>query len=190
MDPDQTAPFRSSPIRVHTVCWYAKIGLKSLQEFSADDINRRHFSDADFLGVLKVKYWACWVKFSEDNLLKYFSYFSQKTGFDILCRLSPLKTICMKCRILFFLGKIKKDISLSSNKISPWYDDSFFMICLSMALKCCGIVGICKSVKSVGLLVWSVNNGGMLWELAFFYSCRQAWVSVHYRIFTVYELHC
>ena len=34
---------RSSLIRVHTVCLYVKIGLKSLQEYSADDINRRHF---------------------------------------------------------------------------------------------------------------------------------------------------
>ena len=33
------------------------------------------------------------VKFSEDDILKYFSYFSQKTGSDM--------TICMKCRILF-----------------------------------------------------------------------------------------
>ena len=31
---------RSSLIWVHTVCLYAKIGLKSLQEYSADDINR------------------------------------------------------------------------------------------------------------------------------------------------------
>ena len=41
MVPDQTAP-RSSLIRVHTVCLYAKLGLKSLHEYSADDINR-HF---------------------------------------------------------------------------------------------------------------------------------------------------
>ena len=33
----------SSLIWVHSVCPYAKIGLKSLQEYSADDINRRHF---------------------------------------------------------------------------------------------------------------------------------------------------
>ena len=31
VDPDQTAPL----IRVHTVCLYAKIGLKSLQKYSA-----------------------------------------------------------------------------------------------------------------------------------------------------------
>ena len=42
VDQDQTAP-RSSLIRVQTVCLYAKIGLKSLQEYSADNINRRHF---------------------------------------------------------------------------------------------------------------------------------------------------
>ena len=44
---------RSSLIWVHTVCLYAKKGLKSLQEYSADDINRT-FSDAGFLGVLRV----------------------------------------------------------------------------------------------------------------------------------------
>ena len=40
---------RSSLIRVHTVCLYAKIGLKSLQEYSPDDINRRHFQMQVFL---------------------------------------------------------------------------------------------------------------------------------------------
>ena len=30
-----------------------------------------------------------------------FSYFTQKTGFDISCKLSPKETICMKCQILF-----------------------------------------------------------------------------------------
>ena len=48
VDPDQTAPL-GSLIRVHTVCLYAKIGLKSLQEYSADDINRRHFQMQVFL---------------------------------------------------------------------------------------------------------------------------------------------
>ena len=72
---------------------------------------------------------ALWVKFSADGILKYFSYFSQKTGFDIscklspffqktgydiLCKLSPKETICMKCQILFS-GKNKKNIiNLSS----------------------------------------------------------------------------
>ena len=40
---------RSSLIGVHTVCLYAKIGLKNLQEYSADDINRRHFQMQVFL---------------------------------------------------------------------------------------------------------------------------------------------
>ena len=35
--------FRSSLIWVHTVCLYAKIGLKNLQEYSADDIFRCRF---------------------------------------------------------------------------------------------------------------------------------------------------
>ena len=47
VDPDQTA-------RVHTICLYAKIDLKSLDEFSADDINRRHFQMQGFLGILRI----------------------------------------------------------------------------------------------------------------------------------------
>ena len=43
--------------------------------------------------------------------LWYFSYFSQKTGFDISCKLSPVETICMKCQNLFS-GKNKKNISI------------------------------------------------------------------------------
>ena len=36
-------------IGIHSVCLYAKIGLKSLQVCSADDINRRHFQMQVFL---------------------------------------------------------------------------------------------------------------------------------------------
>ena len=42
-----------------------------------------------------------WVKFSANDILKYFSYFSQKTGFDIACKVFPMETICMKCQFLF-----------------------------------------------------------------------------------------
>ena len=34
---------------------------------------------------------ACWVKISDD-ILKYFSYFSQRIGFDITCKLSRRET--------------------------------------------------------------------------------------------------
>ena len=30
-----------------------------------------------------------------------YSYFSQETGFDISCKLSPLETMCMECQICF-----------------------------------------------------------------------------------------
>ena len=45
-----------------------------------------------------------------------FSDFSQKTGFAISCKLSPVETICMKCQILFpGKKKIRKNIiNLSS----------------------------------------------------------------------------
>ena len=38
--------------------------------------------------------------FQQTTIWCYFSYFSQKTGFDISCKLSPKETICMKCQIL------------------------------------------------------------------------------------------
>ena len=39
-----------------------------------------------------------------------FSYFSQKSGFEISCSLSLMETVCMKCQILFS-GKNKENIS-------------------------------------------------------------------------------
>ena len=47
-----------------------------------------------------------------DNILKYFSYFSQEQDCDTLWKLAPLETICLKCQILYF-RKNKKNINLS-----------------------------------------------------------------------------
>ena len=41
------------------------------------------------------------VKFSTDDILKYFFYFSKETDFDISCKLSLMETTCMKCQIRF-----------------------------------------------------------------------------------------
>ena len=46
---------------------------------------------------------------SADAKLMILFLFSQKTGFDISCKLSPLETICMKCQILFS-GKNKNNM--------------------------------------------------------------------------------
>ena len=46
--------------------------------------------------------------FSADDISKYFSNFSQKTGFDISYKLSPIATACMKCQFLFSEKKKKK----------------------------------------------------------------------------------
>ena len=56
--------------------------------------------------------------FSADDLLKYFSYFSQKTGFDISCKLSLIETICMKYQILFYGENKKNIINLSSAELA------------------------------------------------------------------------
>ena len=57
---------------------------------------------------------ALWVKISADDILKYFYYLSQKTSFDMSCKLSPMETICMKCQILF-CRKNKKTVINSSS---------------------------------------------------------------------------
>ena len=46
------------------------------------------------------------------RLLKYLSYFSQWTGFNISCKLTSMQTICMKFRVLFS-GKNKKKYQFS-----------------------------------------------------------------------------
>ena len=56
--------------------------------------------------------------FSADDILKYFPYFYQKTGFDISCKLSPMETICRQCQSLTS-GKNKKNaISMSSVELA------------------------------------------------------------------------
>ena len=55
-------------------------------------------------------------KIAAGDILKYFSYFSMKKGFDISCKLSPLETICLKCRILFSGKNEKNVINLSSSE--------------------------------------------------------------------------
>ena len=52
-----------------------------------------------------IYHFACWVKNSADDILKYFSHFSQKICFDILCKLSPKETICIECQSIFFVKK-------------------------------------------------------------------------------------
>ena len=52
------------------------------------------------------------VIFSVEDILKSCSEFTQKTGFDISWKLSTMKTICMKCQILFSGVKKKNIINL------------------------------------------------------------------------------
>ena len=58
---------------------------------------------------------------SADNILKHFSYFSQKkTGFGIKCKLSPLEKICMKYQTCFLKKSIifprKQDLTFNANQ--------------------------------------------------------------------------
>ena len=55
---------------------------------------------------------ALWVKISADLYL--FLFYSEKKGFDISCKLSPLETICMKRESLFSGKNNTNMINLSS----------------------------------------------------------------------------
>ena len=44
-----------------------------------------------------------------NNISEYFSYFSQKSGSNISCKLSLMETICMECQNLFS-GKYNKKV--------------------------------------------------------------------------------
>ena len=70
----------------------------------------------------KKKYLACWVKVSADNILKYFSYFSEKIGFDIPCKLCSYEKMCLEFQILFS-GKTRKISSFCHllNLSLAWY---------------------------------------------------------------------
>ena len=69
--------------------------------------NQESFSEANYIKTIADSWMisslslALWAQFSADDILKYFSYFSQKTGFDISRKLSPQETICMKWQSLF-----------------------------------------------------------------------------------------
>ena len=51
------------------------------------------------------------------QLFEIFFLFFPKIGFDILCKLSPMETICIKCQILFSGKNTKNVISLSSAEL-------------------------------------------------------------------------
>ena len=55
VNPDQTAPIRSSLFWIHAVCFYTKFVSIVGKLFAADDFSRRHFQMHFFLGALRVK---------------------------------------------------------------------------------------------------------------------------------------
>ena len=81
-------------------------------------VQKMPYSAVTDLGLHKLLKYSCncmnikclvhWVKFSADDN-EIFFLFSQKTGFDISCKLSPKETICMKCQNPVF-WKNKKNI--------------------------------------------------------------------------------
>ena len=56
-------------------------------------------------------------KIFSNNILKYFSYFPKKTGFDISCK---LETICIKHQILFSSNNKKISIYRLLNLPIDW----------------------------------------------------------------------
>ena len=100
-----------------------------------------------------------------------FSYFSQKTGFDISCKLSPKETICMKWNIIwefnlysvhtkwpleFFIGRFcahyKRSLSVT---MLPGYVKNLLLIDWSQTERCGG-GGMVREY----VCVWGGGGGG------------------------------
>ena len=74
--------FRSSLIRVHTVCRYAKNRFEKFARIFSRRHKQMTFSDAVFLGALRANFYHSMGKFSRLQT-DIFLLFSKKIGFDI-----------------------------------------------------------------------------------------------------------
>ena len=63
------------------------------------------FCDCVFHSIISIAFTTLWANSTDDKLM-IFSYFSQKIGFDISCKLPP--TICMKYQNLSSEKKVRK----------------------------------------------------------------------------------
>ena len=61
VDPDQTAPIEAVWSGSFLFASILKFVSSVRQLFAADNFSRRHFSDAFFLGALRVKYDLLWI---------------------------------------------------------------------------------------------------------------------------------
>ena len=105
------------------VCWNNKrADDKCPLKFGTERVKELHFA-SNFL--VQEPYSVCFLTFTILWQIQpttnwwYFIIFPQKTRFHITCKLSPLETICMKCRNLL-LGKMrKKYFNMSSAENLP-----------------------------------------------------------------------
>ena len=97
-----------------------------------------------------------WVKFSADAIQKYFSYFSQKTGFDISCKLSTIETICMKCQNLFSEKNKINIINLSADFYRRVVNVKYWIFFFSL------VWFSWNFHQHLGFDIWSWNKAGQL----------------------------
>ena len=87
VNPDQTAPIGANCSGSTLFASIVKSVSNVRQHFAADDFSRRHFSDAFFLGTLRIKV------FRKVNNQKYFSYFN-------FCTKTYVVNTLRNCRLL------------------------------------------------------------------------------------------
>ena len=74
---------------------------------------QRHVVTRSFEYVVLIKRLACWEKYYRRHF-EIFSYFSQKIGFEISCKLSPTEIICIKCLSLLSRENMNTIVNLPS----------------------------------------------------------------------------
>ena len=91
--------------------------VEPMDFFSVSGKQFRPWSDAAFahtLGLIghgELTFTSFLANSADDKLIFASYFFPRKIGFAILCKLSPVETICMKCPNLFY-WKNKKNISM------------------------------------------------------------------------------
>ena len=110
-------------LSLHTWHELWRKGLQQIEQITHAHQEVRRKKTRAQAQVSVITFTTLWTSPADDRLVV-LPYFSQKTGFDISCKLSQLETICLKCQILFSVKKKKEKyfkISSADNFNPEWY---------------------------------------------------------------------
>ena len=87
-----------------------------IKKHIVDTINRRALFHVGEMFQLALTFTTLWANSADNNLIFFYFFLFQKTGFDISCKLSPQQINCMKSQNLFSGETKKKCFNMLSTK--------------------------------------------------------------------------